>query len=451
MLEGEGKGICSLLSRCDISTVGYEKINSELASKAGDTVEGARAICEEVPHEKTVRYISDGGVCFGCSSVALDSALHRYNVLKKAISLNTSTVEELEEEIRKGKAISHEMLDAAVDRLLDFVFSVKKEYTPIRISTQEDPSYKIAVETTVLLKNKDILPINKKGQKVAIIGDIVDERVRDSYKLFFEKQGMTVTGIDRGYDFFANKSEEFSEKAAGVAQNADIVLVFLGLGEEREHKAVKTHKVTLPANQMDLLAKLENSADKVVAIVCGEVCADIAYYDNCAALLFAPLQAVRNSEAFADMLFGKISPSGRLANTVYFDSESLYYNKRKAVVRDDLKTGPFVGYRYYDTAGIYNCYPFGYGLSYSRFLYSKIKVNKNSVTLTVKNVGNIPSADVIQIYVGAKDSKIVRPVKELAGFKKLFLNPKESAEITVPFVIPKVFHSLKNGFAITTK
>lgn len=447
MLEGESAGVCSLLSRCDIRTKGYEKINSSLASKACEAVSGAKAICEDVPSEKTVRYISDGGICFSCSSVALDSALHRYNVLKKAISLNTSTEEELEEEMRNGRAMSPEMLDAAVDRLLDFVFSVKKEYVPLRVSPQDDLAYKVAVESTVLLKNEKLLPIKPKGQKVAVIGDIVGDDLLNSYKLLLENEGMNVTGIDSGYDFSSNRSEEYAEKAAGVAQNADIVLAFFGLGEDREKRAVKTHKITLPANQLDLLSRLEKCGSKVIAVVCGDVCADIGYHNSCAALLYAPMQAVRNCKAFADMIFGRISPSGRLANTVYFDSEELYYNKRKAALRDNLKTGPFVGYRYYDTAGIYNCYPFGYGLSFTSFHYSKIKLNNDHITLTVKNTGKIAAADVIQIYVGAVDSKVIRPLKELAGFKKVFLNPGESREISVPFVVPRVYDSGKKSFA----
>ena len=97
----------------------------------------------------------------------------------------------------------------------------------------------------------------------------------------------------------------------------------------------------------------------------------------------------------------------------------------------EYREGLYVGYRYYDTAGIPVHYPFGHGLSYTTFAYSNLQADTNRVTFTITNTGNVPGAEVAQLYISCKDSKLYRPRKELKGFAKVFLAPGESREVTI--------------------
>jgi beta-glucosidase len=444
--------VCSLESRSDIYVGGYEKINSDLEKRTSDVCEGAYAICREITTEKTVRYLQNGGMFYKGSAVALEAALNRHNNLQKAIKHNTATEEELAEEIAKGRAISPQMLDEAVDRLLDFAFSVKREYTPVAHIPDEELFLNATRESIVLLKNdNNMLPIDPTDKKIAIVGDIImrddlgQRSAAEEYKQALEDAGMTVIGTARGYDLGKERSESLVDEARELANSADTVLLFLGLGSERESFAPQSKKISLPANQQDLLRKLANVGSKVVAVVSGEFVPDIVYRDSCAALVYAPLNVRACPTALAQMLIGALNPCGRLASTSYFDAESLYKNKRKLAIRDKLKTGPFVGYRYYDTAGNDVGYVFGHGLSYTSFSYSDITVSGNVARLTIKNVGAYAGVETVQIYVGENAPSVIRPRKELAGFMRVGLKPKESITVEIPFVIPRVYDGESNS------
>jgi beta-glucosidase len=136
-----------------------------------------------------------------------------------------------------------------------------------------------------------------------------------------------------------------------------------------------------------------------------------------------------------DIITGKAIPSGKLAESYpinYCDSPSAsnFHNNKLTV---EYREGIFIGYRYFDTASVPVCYPFGFGLSYTTFKYSDIKVNNEGVTFTLENTGQMAGAEIAQLYIGMPDSMIFRPKKELKGFKKVYLESGEKKTVFIPF------------------
>ena len=132
---------------------------------------------------------------------------------------------------------------------------------------------------------------------------------------------------------------------------------------------------------------------------------------------------------------GDVNPSGKLAETypIKYEDTPSYNNFPGKEVSVEYREGPYIGYRYYDTVNKEVLFPFGYGLSYTTFEYSDIKVNKNSVTFNLKNSGDVAGMEVAQLYVGCKSNEIFRPKKELKGFAKVFINAGETKEVKIYF------------------
>ena len=152
-------------------------------------------------------------------------------------------------------------------------------------------------------------------------------------------------------------------------------------------------------------------------------------------LVHSYLSGQAGAKAILRVLSGKVNPSGKLAETYplrYEDTPSFKHFPGKEV-SVEYREGIFIGYRYYDTADINVLFPFGYGLSYTTFEYSGIKVNNNEVEFNLTNTGNVAGMEVAQLYVGCKSKEIFRANKELKGFKKVFLEPGEMKKVTIPF------------------
>ncbi len=445
---GESAKICALETRRDVSADGYQKINSTLAKMAERVCEGASAVLREVSVQNTVKYLQNGAVFYKGSAIAIESALHRYNNLYNAIQHGTSTEDELDVEVASGRAISPQTLDEAMDRLLELAFSLRIENRPAPTSRDASLELRAAQESIVLLKNTGArLPLKKKDHKVALIGDLImgeGERWED-YAQILTDVGMTFVGTRRGYDIAKERSDSLAEDAVSLAKNADIAIVFLGLGEQRERFATRSRKISLPANQQHLLRSLEQCASKVIAVVSGDMIPDAVYYDSCAALLYSPINTAQSAQALVNVIMGEFSPSGRLASTVYFDSDELYRQRRELVSGEKIKTGPFFGYRHYDAYRTNVGYEFGYGLSFTRFDYSSLKVDGTTARLTVKNTGSVAGVETVQVYVGLNGSSVIRPKKELMGFARVSLAAGESKTVAIPFDIPYVYDEKRGG------
>ncbi|WEV46815.1 glycoside hydrolase family 3 C-terminal domain-containing protein [Bifidobacterium sp. ESL0690] len=315
----------------------------------------------------------------------------------------------------------------------------------------------VAENTSVLLKNGSadgkiapVLPL-KSGTRVAVVGDMAEtaryqgsgsskvnatneENLLDQLKKI---DGVEVTGYQQGYERHGGKNNVLVEDAVALAaaDTTDVVIAVVGLDERSESEGLDRSTMAIPEGQNDLVKALVTTGKPVVIVLVAGSPVELPWFDDVSALLYIGLSGQAGASATARVLTGAVNPSGHLAETwpiKYEDVPSSGWYP--AIGRDAIyREGPFVGYRYYETAGVPVRFPFGYGLSYSTFTYSDLTSDENGVTFTVTNDSDIPGATVAQMYVRAPVGGAMRPDRELKGFKKVFLDAHEAATVTIPF------------------
>lgn len=343
-------------------------------------------------------------------------------------------------------------LDACVDDLLDAVLVLSKAAEGKKHTFAEkahhDLARKAAGESAVLLKNtEEILPLAKNA-KVAVIGDFAVEPryqgagssvVNPTFLETIEKSignyDLQVVGISRGYKRTGEEDEALKKEALDLAAAADIVLYFFGLDEISESEGLDRNHMRLPQNQIDLLQAIVQINPEVVGVMSAGASVEMPWHYCCKAILHMYLSGQAGAGATLDILTGKINPSGRLNETyaIRYEDTPAFRNFPSTERNAEYREGIFVGYRYYDTSKVRVQYPFGYGLSYTTFEYSDLKVEQDGVTFTLSNTGTRDGAEVAQMYVGLPDARVFRPEKELKGFKKVFLKAGESRKVSIPF------------------
>ena len=361
------------------------------------------------------------------------------------------TNEEIIKAIKSGR-IKEEVLDECVDRLLNLVFKTTKalENSQIKIDTKKhhEMAQKAAEESMVLLKNEDnILPI-KKEQKVAIIGDfakearyqgagssVVNPTIIDNTLDCIKEFEISSIGYEQGFHRYGKRDKKKIENACVLAKKADVVVLYIGLDEVTEAEGLDRQNMKIPQNQIDLLNELyEVNKNIVVMLSCGSS-VEMPWIDKAKGVLHTYLSGQAGARATLRILLGEVNPSGKLAETypLKYEDTSCFKNFPGKEVSVEYREGLYIGYRYYDTIDKDVLFPFGYGLSYTNFEYSNIKVNKNEVAFKIKNIGKISGKEIAQLYVGCKSKEIFRPKKELKGFTKIFLKPGEEKEVIIPF------------------
>ena len=446
----DGKSCKAFLGLEDLNGTAYEKVNSTLSRKASDDFR-VLTVCQKVGTENTIPYIENGRMFFKGAPLVAETALSRYKTLKNNIRQGGQTEEDLAQEMENNKVLSKEKLDAAMDCLLDFIFSLANEKKYGDVTPNESLMREATQKSVVLLKNNENrLPL-KKVTKIALIGDIAFDSEENENSLISKCNqeltdlGYQIIGMDRGYEMNQFRSN-FSDSTFTLAQEADVVILFLGLGEKRLEKACRAKKISLPANQMALLDSLKEYKNKIVAVMPSEAPADIGVAENCEAILLVPFQTKYSANVLAETLHGTLNPSGKLSSTVYLDSDALYTQYVSYRKRDGLKQGTFVGYRYYDIAQEKIAFPFGHGLGYSSFVYSKFSVKENIAYVTVKNVGKTEGDEIVQLYAGMEKSSVLRPLKELCGFARVSLKPGEKQNLQIPIVLPEIYIEEKREY-----
>ena len=359
------------------------------------------------------------------------------------------TDQDVVDAVRDGR-LSEEVLDQLVAEYLKVVFdTVIPGDAPTEFDMQAHHAFarKAAAESVVLLKNEDSLLPLKQGTSVAVIGDfaqtpryqgagssIVNPTGLDCALDALKESGLVVTGYAQGFDRNGREDRALRDEAASLAGKADAALLYLGLSEGSECEGMDRTHMKLSQNQLELVdALLEVNPRVVVILSCGSA-VELPFTDKVPALIHGYLGGQAGAGAMADVLTGKVNPSGKLAETYairYEDTPAFRYfpgSERTAEYREGL----FVGYRYYDTAGVGARFPFGFGLSYTTFAYSDLQMSPDKVTFTLTNTGGVAGAEVAQVYIGKADSEIFRPARELKGFTKVFLQPGESKSVTIP-------------------
>lgn len=352
----------------------------------------------------------------------------------------------------KSGQLKEEVLDECVDRLLQLIFhttaALQVEKTEIDKQAHHRMAQKVAEESIVLLKNEEqILPIHKE-KKVAVIGDfaqasryqgagssIVNPAILDHTLPNLEPSGLNCIGFAQGFHRYGKKSRRMIAEACALAQKADVVLLYIGLDEVTEAEGLDRQNAEIPANQIELLNALSQVNPNIVAVLsCGAV-VEMPWIHQVKGLVHAYLSGQAGAKAVLRVLTGEVNPSGKLAETYplrYEDTPS-YYQFPGKEVSVEYREGPYIGYRYFDTAGVDVLFPFGYGLSYTCFEYANLQVTRQGVSFEITNTGGVAGMEAAQLYVGCQSKQIFRPRKELKGFAKVRLNPGETKTVTIPF------------------
>ncbi len=355
--------------------------------------------------------------------------------------------------VRDG-SLSMEDIDARVDTLLDAILettaAAKNKPADFDKEAHNDIARKAAARCAILLKNEDSLLPLQKGTRVAVIGDFAFEpryqgagssQVNNTFlenitdRLGDYKDDIEVIGTSRGYKRDGSEDEALAREAVDLASRADVVLYFFGLNEMSESEGLDRTHLRIPANMIILLKQMAKANPRIVGILSGGSPIEMEWDADLKAILHGYLTGQAGGGAILDLLTGKVNPSGKLAETYpvrYEDTPAYnYYPARER--NTDHREAIYIGYRYYDTAGVPVKYPFGFGLSYTTFAYSGLQVDDKGVTFTITNTGRMDGAEIAQLYIGLPGAKVFRAKRELKGFTKVFLKAGESKEVTIPF------------------
>ena len=308
-----------------------------------------------------------------------------------------------------------------------------------------------AVESMVLLKNEDAtLPVAK-GAKIAVIGEfartpryqgagssLINPTKLTSFLDALEERGVAA---DFAPGFTLDDTAQYpalTEQAVTAAQQADVVLLFLGLPAAYESEGFDRTTLDIPAKQVEVLDAVAAANPNVAVVLSNGSVVSLPWQGRAKAILETWLLGQAGGAALADVIFGDETPSGKLAQTIIDDvnDDPSAMNWPGEEGRVDYGEGVFVGYRYYDTFRKQVTYPFGYGLSYATFDVHDATVAKTGpraaeVTVTVTNTSDVAGAETVQVYVAPPKAKVARPVHELKGFAKVALEPGESKSVTI--------------------
>lgn len=348
--------------------------------------------------------------------------------------------------------INESVVDEAIDRQLDLFLKTDSAVRSAPKTFDKEAHHKIAQEveesSIVLLKNQNaILPLKAKT-KIAIIGDfakspryqgagssIVNPLKLDSFMGCAKEYDVEITGYADGYKRYGKASSHLAKKAVAIADSADVLLVFLGLDEFSEAEGIDRKHIRLPDNQRELISALYHTGKPIVCVLnCGSV-VELPFVDRVNALVHGFLGGEAGARALWNVLVGKVNPSGKLAETYpygYPDVPSAdHFGKRDPMVQ--YRESIFIGYRYFETAGIDVRFPFGFGLSYTTYEYTNLSITPEGVKFTITNTGKVAGKEIAQLYIGKVNSFLPRAKRELKGFTKVALAPGESKEVSIAF------------------
>lgn len=351
-------------------------------------------------------------------------------------------------------------LDRVVIRLLDLISKSEDslvEGYKCDMDAHHELARKVAGQSAVLLKNdQHILPLS--NEKIAVIGEFArTPRYQGAGSSLINptKIESAIDELDRRgiqYDFHPGYSTEddvvdeaIIKAAVETAKKADVVLLYAGLTDDYESEGFDRSKMSMPHNHDAVIKAVSEACDKVVVVLQNGAPVEMPWIDSVSGILECYLGGQAGGPASIDLLFGDVNPSGKLAETIpvslKHDVASQWFGMGPSTL--EYRESIYVGYRYYDSADVKVQFPFGYGLSYTKFEYSNLVVSGNDIkdtdslelSFTIKNVGDRAGAEIAQVYVNDVVSTIYRPKKELKAFKKVYLEPGE--EKTVALTLDK--------------
>lgn len=368
-------------------------------------------------------------------------------------SMSDRTDKEIVAAVESGE-LDEAVLDQATERFLNIVFKYvdnRDESAVFDREADHQVARELAEESSILLKNQDhILPLMAE-QKVAFIGQYAESpRYQgggsshiNSFKVVSAlevSEGLSVK-YARGYDDALDVAvEELETEAINLAKESDVAVLFIGLPDRYESEGYDRKHLQLPVNQVELLEKLSQVQENLVVVLHNGAAVEMPWIDKVKGVLEVYLGGQAVGEATVNLLYGKANPSGRLAETFPLRLQDtpcyLHYGGEKD--KSHYTEGVFVGYRYYASKEMPVLFPFGHGLSYTDFRYDNLILSQSeltdteklSVSVDVTNTGMHFGKEVVQLYVAAPTSTIIRPCLELRAFDKIGLEPGETKTVT---------------------
>lgn len=359
--------------------------------------------------------------------------------------------EEVLKAIENGE-LEESVLDDAIDKLLEIVFDtmengVKKAPEKFDVEEHHNAAQRFAEESAVLLKNDGVLPLAG-DKKVAFIGDfmylpryqgagssIVNPTKLDKTIDLLPNAGFDFVGAAKGFNRYGKKKNKLRKEAIELAKKADVVVVYLGLDEVTEAEGLDRSNLHIEKNQLDLINDIKALGKEIVVVLsCGSA-VEMPFVDDVSAILHCYLNGQAGAQAALNILSGKVNPSGKLSETIpvaledVASSDNFPSHTRTIEYREAYG----IGYRYFDISKTPVRFPFGFGLSYTKFDYKNLVVDEKGVSFEITNIGKVDGKEIAQLYVGLKDSNVIRPLKELKGFAKVFLKAGETKKVNIAF------------------
>ena len=370
--------------------------------------------------------------------------------------------------------LEESVLDTAVERILTMVdkyltarkgidpasmvhplpFSVEREYD---VAAHHALARTTAEQSAVLLKNEDILPLQK-DKKIAFIGEFAKvPRIQGggsshinntSIESALDAAGDSVSYAQGFHIDEETTDETLLQEAITLAKESDVAVIFAGLPDSFESEGFDRTHLNMPANQNELIARISEVQPNVVVVLHSGSPIAMPWLDKVAGVLQMYLAGQASGGAAVNLLFGDATPCGKLAETfpLHLEDNPSYLNFPGNREKVCYQEGVFIGYRYYDKKKMDVLFPFGYGLSYTDFTYSNMKVTVNGknaadvdviketdeivVSADITNTGNCDGAEIVQLYIKNPVVYEIRPEKELRDFAKVFLKAGETKTVT---------------------
>ena len=370
--------------------------------------------------------------------------------------------------------LEESVLDAAVERILTMVdkyLTARKGIDPASmvhpLPSSVERGYDVAAhhalarttaeQSAVLLKNEDILPLQK-DKKIAFIGEFAKvPRIQGggsshinntSVESALDAAGDSVSYAQGFHIDEETTDETLLQEAITLAKESDVAVIFAGLPDSFESEGFDRTHLNMPANQNELIARISEVQPNVVVVLHSGSPIAMPWLDKVAGVLQMYLAGQASGGAAVNLLFGDATPCGKLAETfpLHLEDNPSYLNFPGNREKVCYQEGVFIGYRYYDKKKMDVLFPFGYGLSYTDFTYSNMKVTVNGknaadvdviketdeivVSADITNTGNCDGAEIVQLYIKNPVVYEIRPEKELRDFAKVFLKAGETKTVT---------------------
>ena len=353
------------------------------------------------------------------------------------------------EDLKAGKVTEADM-DKRIAEFLKVVFQTHADVAKAPKTFDADAHHALAQQCAesaiVLLDNDGILPLASDAS-VAVIGDFaaapryqgagssqVNPTKLDNFLDCAKSAGLHITGYAKGFSRTDPTPQlALIDEAVKLAEQAETVLLFVGLDEILESEGADRKHMQISKGQQAIIDAVRKVNNNIVLVLAGGSPFEMPDASVYRAAVHGYLGGQAGAAAMVNVLTGKVNPSGKLGESWPHKMEENpshpWFPGMERTV--EYREGLYIGYRYYDTAGVSVRYPFGHGLSYTTFEYSDLSATRDAVTFTISNTGKADGAEVAQVYISCPNGKVFRPKKELKGFAKVFLKAGERKTVTV--------------------